>query len=139
MNKKVVFLVVLLECILAVFIVSFFGNAIEDSRKQILCKDLYFVTESGEKIEDGEMIEVKLTDSNMSYQLYWVMETDKTSNKEVTFSSSKPNRVKVNELGMITFLEETDVVITIKAIDGSEKMDSITLVPKRGGGVVEIK
>ena len=138
MNKKIVFLVVLLECILAVFVVSVFGHAIEDSRAQILCKDLYFTTASGEKIEDGEMIEVKLTDANMSYQLYWIMETEQTSNKEVEFISSKPNRVKVNSLGLITFLEETDVVITIRAKDGSEQMDSITLIPKRGGGIVDI-
>ena len=52
MNKKVVFLVVLLECILAVFIVSVFGHAIEDDRKQILCRDIYFVNELGEKYED---------------------------------------------------------------------------------------
>ena len=137
MNKKVVFLVVLLECILAIFIVSIFGHAIEDSRKQILCQDLYFTTESGEKIEDGEKIEYKLTDSNISYQLYWVMETDKASNKEVIFESSDP-MVKVNSLGLVTFLEETDVTITIRAIDGSGKTDSITFLPKRGGGIVEL-
>ena len=137
MNKKVVFLVVLLECILAIFIISVFGHAIEDARRQILCQDLYFVTETGEKIEDGEMIEYKLTDSNISYQLYWVMETGETSNKEVEFESSDP-MVKVNSLGLVTFLEETDVVITIRAIDGSGRTDRITLVPIRGGGIVEI-
>ena len=137
MNKKIVFLVVLLECVLAIFIVSVFGHAIEDSRKQILCQELYFVTENGDVIEDGEMIEYKLTDSNISYQLYWVMETGATSNKEVVFESSDP-MVKVNSLGLVTFLEETDVVITIRAIDGSGKTDSITLVPKRGGGIVDI-
>ena len=137
MNKKVVFLVVLLECILAVFIVSIFGHAIEDARRQILCQDLYFVSESGEKVEDGAMIEYSLTDSNISYQLYWVMETSEVSNKEVVFESSDP-MVKVNNLGLVTFLEETDVVITIRAIDGSGKTDSITLVPKRGGGIVDM-
>ena len=137
MNKKVVFLVVLLECILAIFIISVFGHAIEDARRQILCQDLYFVTETGEKVEDGEMIEYKLTDSNISYQLYWVMETGETSNKEVEFESSDP-MVKVNSLGLVTFLEETDVIITIRAIDGSGRTDSITLVPIRGGGIVEI-
>ena len=131
MNKKVVFLVVLLECILAVFIVSIFGHAIEDSRKQILCEAIYFVDESGEEIPDGEMIEFKLTDSNMSYQLKWIMETDKTSNKEVVFESSNP-LVKVNSLGLVTFLDEVSVVITVRAIDGSGKTDSITLVPEFG-------
>lgn len=142
MNKKVVFLVVILECILAVFIVSIFGSAIEDARSKILCKDLYFVYAEGEyegqKIEDGVMITVNPTDANMSYQLAWVMETDKTSNKEVYFTSSKPDKVTVNpDTGLVTFLVKTDVVITIEAKDGSGKTDSITLVPKRGGGTAQ--
>ena len=132
MNKKVVFLVVLLECILAIFVVSIFGHAIEDARRQILCQDIYFVDDSGEKIEDGEMIEFTVSDTNMSYQLHWIMIAKDTSNKEVVFESSDP-LVKVNSLGLVTFLEEVDVVITIRVIDGSGKTDKITLVPKRGG------
>ena len=136
MNKKVVFLVVLLECILAVFLVSIFGHAIEDERRQILCEEIYFVDEHGEKIEDGEMLEYSLVGSDINYQLYWVMETDKTSNKEVTFESSNP-LVKVNSEGLVMFIEEVPVVITIRAVDGSGKSDSITLVPKSGGVVVD--
>ncbi len=136
MNKKVVFLVVLLECILAIFIVSVFGHAIEDSRRQILCQDIYFVDANGEKIEDGEMIEYSLVGSDINYQLYWVMETDKTSNKEVVFESSN-SLVKVNSEGLVMFIEEVPVVITIRAVDGSGKSDSITLVPKSGDIVVD--
>ena len=136
MNKKVVFLVVLLECILAIFIVSIFGHAIEDSRRQILCQDIYFVDANGEKIEDGEMIEYSLVGSDINYQLYWVMETDKTSNKEVIFESSN-TLVKVNSEGLVMFIEEVPVVITIRATDGSGKSDSVTLVPKSGDIVVD--
>lgn len=136
MNKKVVFLVVLLECILAIFIVSIFGHAIEDSRRQILCQDIYFVDANGEKIEDGEMIEYELVSSDINYQLYWVMETDKTSNKEVVFESSNA-LVKVNSEGLVMFIEEVPVVITVRAVDGSGKSDSITLVPKSGDVVVD--
>ena len=136
MNKKVVFLVVLLECILAIFIVSIFGHAIEDSRRQILCQDIYFVDANGEKIEDGEMIEYELVGSDINYQLYWVMETDKTSNKEVVFESSNA-LVKVNSEGLVMFIEEVPVVITVRAVDGSGKSDSITLVPKSGDIVVD--
>ena len=136
MNKKVVFLVVLLECILAIFIVSIFGHAIEDSRRQILCQDIYFVDANGEKIEDGEMIEYELVGSDINYQLYWVMETDKTSNKEVIFESSNA-LVKVNSEGLVMFIEEVPVVITVRAVDGSGKSDSITLVPKSGDIVVD--
>lgn len=136
MNKKVVFLVVLLECILAIFIVSIFGHAIEDSRRQILCQDIYFVDANGEKIEDGEMIEYELVGSDINYQLYWVMETDKTSNKEVVFESSNA-LVKVNSEGLVMFIEEVPVVITVRAVDGSGKSDSVTLVPKSGDVVVD--
>lgn len=136
MNKKVVFLVVLLECILAIFIVSIFGHAIEDSRRQILCQDIYFVDANGEKIEDGEMIEYELVGSDINYQLYWVMETDKTSNKEVIFESSN-TLVKVNSEGLVMFIEEVPVVITVRAVDGSGKSDSVTLVPKSGDIVVD--
>ena len=136
MNKKVVFLVVLLECILAIFIVSIFGHAIEDSRRQILCQDIYFVDANGEKIEDGEMIEYELVGSDINYQLYWVMETDKTSNKEVVFESSNA-LVKVNSEGLVMFIEEVPVVITVRATDGSGKSDSVTLVPKSGDIVVD--
>ena len=136
MNKKVVFLVVLLECILAIFIVSIFGHAIEDSRRQILCQDIYFVDANGEKIEDGEMIEYELLGSDINYQLYWVMETDKTSNKEVIFESSN-TLVKVNSEGLVMFIEEVPVVITVRAVDGSGKSDSVTLVPKSGDVVVD--
>ena len=136
MNKKVVFLVVLLECILAIFIVSIFGHAIEDSRRQILCQDIYCVDANGEKIEDGEMIEYELVGSDINYQLYWVMETDKTSNKEVIFESSN-TLVKVNSEGLVMFIEEVPVVITVRATDGSGKSDSVTLVPKAGDIVVD--
>lgn len=137
MNKKVAFLLVLLECILAVFVVSFFGHAIEDARRQILCQDIYFTYANGEKIEDGEMIEYTLS-GTIEYQLYYKMETEKTSNRDVWFESSEPDKVFVDQLGKVIFIEETDVVITVRAMDGSGKTDSITLVPKRGGGIVDM-
>ena len=138
MNKKVVFLVVLLECILAVFLVSFFGGIIENSYAQILCKDVYFVSESGEKMEE-ELVSYSVSASNRSYQLYWKLEAKDVTQKEVKFISSKPEKVFVDASGLVTFIEETDVTITIYVTDGSGLTDSITLVPKRGGGVVEIE
>ena len=47
------------------------------------------------------------------------------------FVSSKPESVIIDQTGIVTFLEETDVVITIRAMDGSGKSDSITLIPVR--------
>lgn len=131
MNKKLVILAVLLECILAVLLVSFFGKAIEDARKDVLCEDIYFVTETGEKIDDDVGIEVELSDTKLSYKLYWKIIAKNTTKKEVEFVSSKPESVIIDQTGIVTFLEETDVVITIRATDGSGKSDSITLIPVR--------
>ncbi len=131
MNKKLVILAVLLECILAVLLVSFFGKAIEDARKDVLCEDIYFVTETGEKIDDDVGIEVELSDTKLSYKLYWKIIAKNTTKKEVEFVSSKPESVIIDQTGIVTFLEETDVVITIRAMDGSGKSDSITLIPVR--------
>ena len=53
------------------------------------------------------------------------------------FESDNP-LVKVNSLGLVTFLDEVSVVITIRAIDGSGKTDSITLVPELGDVIVDL-
>ena len=137
MSKKVVVLAVFLECILAVFLISFFGKIIEDIRANVLCEEIYFTYETGEKIEDNVQIRVTLTDTNPSYQLYWAVDPDNVSNKEVSFTSSKPEYVMIDKTGRVTFIEDVDVVITVKAMDGSGKTDSITLIPERkivGGG-----
>lgn len=144
MNKKVVFLIVILECILAIFVVSIFGHAIEDARSKILCKEIYFVYSEGEnkgqKIADGEIIElgadVFAEGKVWEYKLEYVIDTEKTSNKEVTFYTDK-QEVKVTSSGVVVFSEKTDVTITVKVMDGSEKEDQITLIPVRGGGIVE--
>ena len=139
MNKKVVIIVVLVECIMAVLLISFFGQAIFNNNHNIECNEVYFVYEDGRKIEDGEKLEVELSDTKLSYQLYWNIEPNNAANKSVSFISSKPEYVLVDSNGLVTFLVETDVTIMIKTLDGSNKSDSILLVPKRNtSGDVEI-
>jgi hypothetical protein len=139
MNRKVVIIVVLVECILAVLLISFFGQAIYNNNSDVKCNEIYFVYENGEKIEDGKIIEVELSDTKMSYQLHYVITPDKATDKSVSFISSKPNEVSVSATGQVTFLRETDVTIIVRTLDGSSKSDTITLIPKRNtSGDVEI-
>src|SRR5574344_940598 len=119
MNKKIVVIVVIVECVLAVLLVSFLGKAIENYRTDVLTKDIYFTNEAGEKIADGAALEVELSDSDISYRLYWVAVDDRVTEKSVEFSSSKPDKVTVDNTGLVTFFVETDVEITIKATYGS--------------------
>ena len=138
MNKKIVFLSVVIECILAIFVVSFFGKAVEDARAEKLCREIYFVDENGEKIPDGQNIEVEFIGSYISYQLNWKIIAEDATEKEVEFISNN-EFVIVNSLGLVTFLDkEASAEITILAKDGSGKKDVITLMPKlKGGGDIE--
>ena len=138
MNRKVVIIVVLVECILAVLLISFFGQAIFNNIRNVPANEVYFVNQDGVKIEE-EAIEVELSDSKLSYQLYWKIEPEKVTDKSVEFISSKPDFVTVSKTGLVTFYVETDVSITIRTLDGSNKSDTIVLVPKRNtSGEVEI-
>lgn len=139
MSKKIVILVVLVECVFAVLLISFFGQAIYNSNTNVLCQEIYFSYENGDKIEDDAVIEVTLSDSSRSYKLNWVINPSNVTNKSVAFSSSKPNEVIVSEDGIVTFFTDTSVSITIKTMDGSAMTDTIVLVPKRNtSGDVEL-
>ncbi len=127
MNKKIVFIVVLTECILAVLLISFFGQAIVNANDKILCREIYFTYEDGEKIEDGKRLSIEIDDENSSYKLYYKMLPAKTTNREVRFVSSD-DRVFVDETGVVTFFVRiSSVTITVYTQDGSNLSDSIVL------------
>ncbi len=132
MNKKVVVLIVFLECILAVLLISFLGKVIEETRRDVLCKEIYFVDENGMKIEDDMplMIEVDGT-KVVRYKLQWKIvaknTTDKTVRVEVEDDSVSYD-MGSEELIISPFFDKP-VDITVRVMDGSEKTDTITLIP----------
>ena len=140
MNKKVVYIVILVECILAVFLISFFGNAIFNATKNTLVQEVYFIYEDGTKIEDGKALKFELKGSQNEYQLYWTVGPEKAVNKKVSFTSSKPEFAEVDEFGRVSFYERAgDVVITVTSTDGSNVTDSIRIVLQNtDGGEVDI-
>lgn len=144
MNKKVVVLIVFLECVLAVLLVSFFGKVIEETRRDVLCQEIYFVDEDGMKIEDNMPLIIKIDDSIpiIRYKLQWKIvaanTTDKTVNIEIDGDGVgyDPGR---EELVIYTDGFESPVEITVRVMDGSEKIDTITLIPIReNNGDIEI-
>ena len=60
MNKKVVYIVILIECILAVFLISFFGQAIFNAIRNVPVEEVYFTYEDGTKIEDDVPLKFEL-------------------------------------------------------------------------------
>lgn len=139
MNKKIVFMVVLIECFLAVLLIGVFGQAIFDAMSRKSITEIYFSYEDGTKIEDNINLEVELSDSMLDVQLYWVIVPDDASEQKVQFICDKPDVAVVSESGLITFFEEKSVTITVQALDGSGQKDTIVVVPiNKSGGNVEI-
>ena len=130
MTKKIVVIVVIVECVLAVLMVSLLGAAIENAHKETKCTEIYFTNSDYEKLRDDWIQPVELTDSKRGYQLYWVVSPDNTTDKSVVFESSDPENVIVSPTGYVTFFEDVAVTITITAADGSNRSDSVQLVPK---------
>ena len=139
MNKKIVVIVVLVECVLAVLMVSLLGAAIENAHKETKASDVYFTNADYEKLRDDYVIEVDLSHGNIGYQLYYVVSPDHTTDKTVVFESSEPDAVIVSKTGYVTFVdpEIPVVIITITVADGSTRSDTITLVPKARRGSVD--
>ena len=91
MNKKIIVLIVLAECILAILLVSFFGKVIEETRRDVVCQDIYFIDENGLKIEDGVPIIVDIDSDALKpirYKLKWKIITSKTTEKTVVIETS---------------------------------------------------
>ena len=130
MSKKIVVIVVLVECILAVLLISFFGQEIYNAKNNVKTTEIYFINEQGERLQNDAIVEVELSDSALSYQLHWVAKPKNVSNKKVVFVSDNED-VVVDSYGLVTFFEESTVLITIKTADGSNKTATIILTPKR--------
>lgn len=135
MNKKVVYIVILVECILAVFLISFFGNAIFQAIVNVPVQEVYFTYEDGTKIEDGKALKFELKGSQNEYQLYWMVGPEDATDDSVKFTSSKPEFAEVDEFGRVSFYERTgDVVITVTSADGSNVTDTIHIVLQNSAG-----
>ena len=136
MNKKVVVLIVFLECILAVLLVSFLGKVIEETRRDVLCQEIYFIDEDGMKIEDDVPIIIEFNDQTpiIRYKLQWKIVLESTTNKTVNVEiEGDCVRYDPGEMELVIYTVDFNapVEVTVRVMDGSEKTDTITLLPAR--------
>lgn len=129
MNKKIMVLIVIAECVLAVFLIGVIGLAIESTYTGIDCREVCFTTADGTRLTSEDVLEVSEYEMSTEYRLYYKLDPEDTTDVPVTFTTSKPEIVSVNEKGIVTFREDTDVVITVSTANG--KTATIQLVPKR--------
>lgn len=139
MNKKIVILIVVIECVLAIFLAGIWGRTVESLFSKVTCSDIYFVDENGQRYEENAVIEVELEyddEGVATYKLNYVIEPADISNSQVTFYTNDPVYVTVSVSGVVYFYKSVHVDITIMAADGSGKKATISLVPKENTDVI---
>ena len=148
MNKKVMILIVVIECVLAILLIAVLGMAIETYFNATEAEAIYFTTADGTVLEKGmlykekegtvtqvenENIFIEVARPDRGYQLHWLIIADNTSDKSVTFlvKAQDPNvEVSVDENGFVFFGDDTNVTVTISTKNG--RTASVLLIPRQG-------
>lgn len=140
MNKKLIVLIVALECVFSVFLISIFGPMIE-SHSKILVEDIYLIDENREQLktpEGEEMPTVKIDVPNdYDYEFRVGVKSDDATDKSYTVTHNRAEgdiEITMTSKGFrVTFLSEvTNVTVTVKAKDGSQKTANV-LITRTGG------
>ena len=134
MNKKLIFLIVSLECVLAVLLVSVFGPMVESLNSKVLVSEIYLVDDGGERMENGASVFVDLQVSR-SFHYDFVVTPDNATDSSVNVLHNKRSEeieIEMDSDGMgftVHFLSKdvTGVKITVRAKDSSQKQAIITL------------
>lgn len=133
MNKKLIILIVALECVFSIFLISVFGPMVESLHTKVVVKDVYFVNDAGERMEEGATVTVDL-DKSRSYHLDFVVESEDATERTVDILCNQEGAVEITPdadgFGFeILFIDKSipSVTIVIRATDSSQKSASITL------------
>ena len=152
MTRKIIILLEIIFCVLAVVIISVVGNNPETWRDYQPVTSLEFVNSSTqtnpfETDETGDKtvtIEWGSEVAEIEYQLSWeILPTNATITEiELTLSIQDVTIVSVSEDGLITFKSRTALLnngcsITIKTVDITNKTDTLYFdFTADGGGVI---
>ena len=141
MNKKLIILIVALECVFSVFLISIFGPMIESLHSKVLVSDLYLLDENRERLvaaEDEEIPSVTIgIPHDFDYEFRVVVETEEATDRTYTVTHNRTDEeieITTTKNGFrVTFLADVaNVTVTVKANDGSLKTAKV-LITKAGG------
>lgn len=157
MNKKVMILVVILECILSILLIAVLGKAIESFYVETEATQIHFTTADGMVLEPGmlydekegtinriesERLVIEIDRPDKGYQLHWEVITKDTTDKSVTFhaTSLDPNvEVSVDENGFVFFEDDIAATITISTKNGRTATVLLTPRQKETGGTIALE
>ena len=142
MNKKLIVLIVALECIFSVFLISFFGPMIASLHEDVPVSEIHLIDEDGNRLVAPEGEETPSVSISLPGDLdyYFVLEvlTEDATDKSVTVTTDNENvtvRMDRNGRGFtVTFEDPTlkSVNVTVVANDGSGKTAHV-YIQKAGG------
>ena len=157
MNKKVMILIVVIECVLSILLIAVIGKAIESYYKEVEAQEIYFTTAEGEillpgmlykekegttETIDSDRIIIEVARPDRGYQLHWLIIAEETSDRSVIFNARAQDKnveVTVDENGFVHF--EDDVVVTVTISTKNGRTATVLLTPRQGGqsGVVTLE
>ncbi len=157
MNKKVMILVVILECVLSILLIAILGKALESFFIETEAMQVHFTTSDGRILEPGmryiekdgtiepiqsENIVIEVERPDKGYQLHWEVITKETTDKTVTFSaySLDPDvEVSVDENGFVYFEDDVAADITISTKNGRTATVRLRPRQKEKGGSITLE
>ena len=135
MNKKLMILIVALECVFAIFLISVFGPMVEALHTKVVVDDVYFVDEAGVRMENESSILVDLDEKrsyHFSYEVVTEEATDRTVEIVVDRDATEIEILEDEEgFGFTVRYKKKDITsvrIVLRAKDSSQKEAVITLV-----------
>ena len=147
MNKKVMILVVILECALSILLISVVGMAIETLNNETEAVDIRFTTAEGVLLEPGmlykekegtteeiknDQLVIEVYRPDRGYQLHWEILAENASDRSVSFlaiSHDPAVEVTVDESGYVHFDDEVEVTVIISTKNG--RTATALLIPRQ--------
>ena len=146
MNKKVMILIVVIECVLSILLIAILGMAIESFNNVTEAEEIWFTTPDGEILRPGtlykekegtissiesERVVIEVDRMEWGYQLHWQIIAENTSDQSVTFNARSQDpkvEVWVDENGFVHFDDDVNVTVTIGTKNG--RTATVLLIPR---------
>jgi uncharacterized protein YjdB len=137
MSRKMVFLIEIIVCIIAVVIVSLIGVNPEIWKVYTPVSSVSFTNTEITFTENKKIITIKSGTKN--YTLTYSVLPSNATNSDVSFSSSDESIATVDNNGVVNIIRETGFNIIIIAKDGTKKSDSVSFIfSSSGGGGIDL-
>ena len=135
MNKKLIVLIVALECVFSIFLISIFGPMIESLHSKIVVQDVYFVDDAGVRMEEEASVLVDLSEKRSFHFDFEVVTEEATDRTVDILHNCTDDEIEILEdadgFGLtVTFLSSKipGVRIVVRARDSGQKQAALNIV-----------